>query len=92
MVFPVHFVSITSDVETDKTGMFWVTGCLNGGGQIKPKPGQSAKDLIQHLESVYMENVRNLWLFELFLNALHVSLQCGKVQNTPLSTLKFCSS
>ncbi|KNA06034.1 hypothetical protein SOVF_184760 [Spinacia oleracea] len=33
------------------------SGCLNGGGQIKPKPGQSAKDLIQHLESVYMENV-----------------------------------
>ncbi|KAL2895806.1 Protein NAR1 [Bienertia sinuspersici] len=33
------------------------SGCLNGGGQIKPKPGQSAKDLIQQLESVYMENV-----------------------------------
>lgn len=33
------------------------SGCLNGGGQIKPKPGQSAKDLIQHLENVYMENV-----------------------------------
>ncbi|XP_021744539.1 protein NAR1-like [Chenopodium quinoa] len=33
------------------------SGCLNGGGQIKPKPGQSAKDLIQQLESVYLENV-----------------------------------
>ncbi|PON90260.1 Iron hydrogenase, subset [Trema orientale] len=32
-------------------------GCLNGGGQIKPKPGQSGKDLIQLLETVYMENV-----------------------------------
>ncbi|CAI9783984.1 unnamed protein product [Fraxinus pennsylvanica] len=33
------------------------SGCLNGGGQIKPKPGQSAKDLIQLLESTYAENV-----------------------------------
>uniref|UniRef100_A0A5B7ARH9 Putative cytosolic Fe-S cluster assembly factor narfl n=1 Tax=Davidia involucrata TaxID=16924 RepID=A0A5B7ARH9_DAVIN len=33
------------------------SGCLNGGGQIKPKPGQSAKDLIQSLETIYMENV-----------------------------------
>ncbi|KAM3701281.1 hypothetical protein ACB098_05G159000 [Castanea mollissima] len=32
-------------------------GCLNGGGQIKPKPGQSAKELIQLLEAAYMENV-----------------------------------
>ncbi|KAL8137266.1 hypothetical protein V2J09_003267 [Rumex salicifolius] len=33
------------------------SGCLNGGGQIKPKPGQSAKDLIQSLENVYMDEV-----------------------------------
>ncbi|GMH05240.1 hypothetical protein Nepgr_007080 [Nepenthes gracilis] len=33
------------------------SGCLNGGGQIKPKPRQSAKDLIQYLENIYMENV-----------------------------------
>ncbi|KAL7130441.1 hypothetical protein ABFS83_13G134400 [Erythranthe nasuta] len=33
------------------------SGCLNGGGQIKPKPGQSAKDLIQVLETTYSENV-----------------------------------
>ncbi|KAL3521831.1 hypothetical protein ACH5RR_014665 [Cinchona calisaya] len=33
------------------------SGCLNGGGQIKPKTGESAKDLIQSLESKYMENV-----------------------------------
>ncbi|KAJ7967817.1 Cytosolic Fe-S cluster assembly factor narfl [Quillaja saponaria] len=33
------------------------SGCLNGGGQIKPKPGQSPKDLIQLLETAYMENV-----------------------------------
>ncbi|GFP80483.1 cytosolic fe-s cluster assembly factor narfl [Phtheirospermum japonicum] len=33
------------------------SGCLNGGGQIKPKPGQSAKDLIQLLETAYSDNV-----------------------------------
>ncbi|XP_042486574.1 protein NAR1-like [Macadamia integrifolia] len=33
------------------------SGCLNGGGQIKPKAGQSAKDLIQSLETVYMEDI-----------------------------------
>ncbi|XP_050213456.1 protein NAR1 [Mercurialis annua] len=33
------------------------SGCLNGGGQIKPKPGQSPKDLLQSLEAIYMENV-----------------------------------
>ncbi|KAG9455180.1 hypothetical protein H6P81_008084 [Aristolochia fimbriata] len=33
------------------------SGCLNGGGQVKPKSGQSAKDLIQSLENRYMQNV-----------------------------------
>lgn len=33
------------------------SGCLNGGGQLKPNPGQSGKDLIQLLESTYIENV-----------------------------------
>lgn len=33
------------------------SGCLNGGGQIKPKPGQSPKELIKSLEGIYMENV-----------------------------------
>ncbi|XP_019439994.1 PREDICTED: protein NAR1 [Lupinus angustifolius] len=33
------------------------SGCLNGGGQIKPKTGQSPKELSQLLETVYMENV-----------------------------------
>ncbi|XP_051134811.1 protein NAR1 isoform X2 [Andrographis paniculata] len=42
-----HFVEI----------MACPSGCLNGGGQIKPKPGQSAKDLIQLLETTYAENV-----------------------------------
>ncbi|CAM0145661.1 unnamed protein product [Urochloa decumbens] len=33
------------------------SGCLNGGGQIKPVQGQSAKELIQQLESVYTQDV-----------------------------------
>ncbi|KAF1882450.1 hypothetical protein Lal_00039098 [Lupinus albus] len=33
------------------------SGCLNGGGQIKPKTGQSPKELSQTVETVYMENV-----------------------------------
>ncbi|KAI5330745.1 hypothetical protein L3X38_020871 [Prunus dulcis] len=33
------------------------SGCLNGGGQVKPQPGQSAKELIQLLQTAYMENV-----------------------------------
>lgn len=42
------------------------TGCLNGGGQIKPKPGQSAKELIQLLEAAYMENVSVFGILEVF--------------------------
>ncbi|KAG5516278.1 hypothetical protein RHGRI_037098 [Rhododendron griersonianum] len=33
------------------------SGCLNGGGQIKRKPGQSPKDIIQSLETAYMDDV-----------------------------------
>lgn len=33
------------------------SGCLNGGGQIKPKEGHSPKDLLQSVERVYMEDV-----------------------------------
>ncbi|XP_073309376.1 protein NAR1-like isoform X1 [Primulina huaijiensis] len=33
------------------------SGCLNGGGQIKPIAGQSAKDLIPLLEAAYSESV-----------------------------------
>ncbi|KAF7119299.1 hypothetical protein RHSIM_Rhsim13G0142900 [Rhododendron simsii] len=33
------------------------SGCLNGGGQIKRKPGQSPKDFIQSLETAYMDDV-----------------------------------
>eukprot|EP00268_Persea_americana_P046786 TRINITY_DN4835_c0_g1_i5.p1 TRINITY_DN4835_c0_g1~~TRINITY_DN4835_c0_g1_i5.p1 ORF type:complete len:478 (+),score=85.56 TRINITY_DN4835_c0_g1_i5:261-1694(+) len=39
------------------------SGCLNGGGQIKPKAGQSAKDVIQSLEGVYLQdNLYDEWL------------------------------
>lgn len=34
------------------------SGCLNGGGQIKPKMGQSAKEVIQLLENIYMQDVK----------------------------------
>ncbi|KAL6200873.1 hypothetical protein ACLB2K_024588 [Fragaria x ananassa] len=33
------------------------SGCLNGGGQIKPKPGQSAKQMIPLLQAAYADNV-----------------------------------
>ena len=33
------------------------SGCLNGGGQIKPKKGQTAKELIQQLEGTYLNEV-----------------------------------
>lgn len=38
-----------------------IIGCLNGGGQIKPQPGQSAKELIQLLETAYVENVSHVF-------------------------------
>lgn len=40
---------------------FQSTGCLNGGGQIKRKPGQSPKDFIQSLETAYMDDVCFGW-------------------------------
>ncbi|KAK9213902.1 hypothetical protein WN944_005888 [Citrus x changshan-huyou] len=42
-----HFVEI----------MACPSGCMNGGGQVKPKPGQSPKELIKTLETIYLENV-----------------------------------
>ncbi|KAJ3673267.1 hypothetical protein LUZ60_006641 [Juncus effusus] len=33
------------------------SGCLNGGGQLKPKKDQTGKELIQQLESLYMQDV-----------------------------------
>lgn len=49
-------------------------GCLNGGGQIKPKPGQSSKDLIELLEAAYQENV-STFIHNLLFIASHA--QCG---------------
>jgi iron only hydrogenase large subunit-like protein len=28
-------------------------GCLNGGGQVKPAPGQTAQQLLEQLDAVY---------------------------------------
>jgi hypothetical protein len=39
------------------TKLYDQSGCLNGGGQIKPKPQQSPRELLQSLETIYMENV-----------------------------------
>ncbi|XP_057499352.1 protein NAR1-like isoform X1 [Actinidia eriantha] len=33
------------------------SGCLNGGGQIKRKPGQSPRDFIQSIEMAYTDDV-----------------------------------
>lgn len=33
------------------------SGCLNGGGQIKPRKGQTGKELIQQLEGTYLNEV-----------------------------------
>lgn len=38
-----------------------IIGCLNGGGQLKPQSGQSAKEFIQLLETAYVENVSHLF-------------------------------
>ncbi|BBN09827.1 cytosolic iron-sulfur assembly component 3 [Marchantia polymorpha subsp. ruderalis] len=60
------FRNIQTVVRKIKTGKFEYdfvevmacpAGCLNGGGQIKPKKEQSAKELIQNLESVYLKEV-----------------------------------
>ncbi|XP_053708553.1 cytosolic Fe-S cluster assembly factor narfl [Synchiropus splendidus] len=40
---PYHFVEV----------MACPSGCLNGGGQVKPKPGQNPKELLQKVEELY---------------------------------------
>lgn len=45
---PFHFVEV----------MACPSGCLNGGGQIKPKDGQSAKELVKKLDAIYHEQQR----------------------------------
>ncbi|XWS12951.1 hypothetical protein CRYUN_Cryun37aG0133900 [Craigia yunnanensis] len=58
-----NLLNIVRKVKTRKCDYQYVevmacpSGCLNGGGQIKPKPGQSPKELIKSLEAIYMENV-----------------------------------
>ncbi|KAK6917857.1 LOW QUALITY PROTEIN: Iron hydrogenase, small subunit [Dillenia turbinata] len=60
------FRNLQNIVRKNKTGkcdnhflevMACPSGCLNGWGQIKPRPGKTAKDLIQSLETAYLENV-----------------------------------
>nr|XP_040047237.1 cytosolic Fe-S cluster assembly factor narfl [Gasterosteus aculeatus aculeatus] len=41
---PYHFVEV----------MACPAGCLNGGGQVKPLPGQNPKELLQKVEELYM--------------------------------------
>ncbi|ERM95549.1 protein NAR1 isoform X1 [Amborella trichopoda] len=56
--------NIVRKIKTGKSDYHYVevmacpSGCLNGGGQIKPKLGQSAKDTIQLLENLYLQDVR----------------------------------
>lgn len=38
-------------------------GCLNGGGQIKPKIGQTPKELINSLEATYMNDTVSSFYF-----------------------------
>lgn len=40
---PYHFVEV----------MACPSGCLNGGGQIKPLPGQNSKELLQKVDELY---------------------------------------
>ncbi|XP_010434828.1 PREDICTED: protein NAR1 [Camelina sativa] len=54
--------NIVRRVKTRKCDYHYVeimacpAGCLNGGGQIKPKTGQSQKELINSLEATYMND------------------------------------
>ncbi|VVA93429.1 unnamed protein product [Arabis nemorensis] len=54
--------NIVRRVKTRKCDYHYVeimacpAGCLNGGGQIKPKTGQSQKELIHSLEATYMDD------------------------------------
>ncbi|XP_061741186.1 cytosolic Fe-S cluster assembly factor narfl [Nerophis ophidion] len=41
---PYHFVEV----------MACPSGCLNGGGQVKPSPGQNPKEFLQKVEELYM--------------------------------------
>ncbi|KAI4822018.1 hypothetical protein KUCAC02_007586 [Chaenocephalus aceratus] len=42
---PYHFVEV----------MACPSGCINGGGQVKPLPGQNPKELLQKVEDLYKE-------------------------------------
>ncbi|XP_019737041.1 cytosolic Fe-S cluster assembly factor narfl [Hippocampus comes] len=44
---PYHFVEV----------MACPSGCLNGGGQLKPSPGQNPKEFLQRVETLYKAEV-----------------------------------
>ncbi|XVF28043.1 hypothetical protein REPUB_Repub14bG0161400 [Reevesia pubescens] len=52
-----YYKKLEIQVKHNSRVLLIYVGCLNGGGQIKPKPGQSPKELIKSLEAIYMENV-----------------------------------
>ena len=59
------------------------TGCLNGGGQIKPKPGQSAKQMIPLLQAAYADNVSifnySLWtLLPIWSSSISFGILCDR--------------
>ncbi|XP_030194303.1 cytosolic Fe-S cluster assembly factor narfl [Gadus morhua] len=47
---PYHFVEV----------MACPSGCLNGGGQLKPLPDQTSKDLLQQVERLYKAETASL--------------------------------
>lgn len=53
----MHQLTVCSSLITSLMSV----GCLNGAGQIKPQPGQSGKELIQLLETAYVENVSHMF-------------------------------
>lgn len=45
--------------------LFSVTGCLNGGGQIRPGDGETSKELLSRLDELY-NSLRYQLLFKIF--------------------------
>ncbi|KAF3700223.1 Cytosolic Fe-S cluster assembly factor NARFL Iron-only hydrogenase-like protein 1 [Channa argus] len=63
---PYHFVEV----------MACPSGCLNGGGQVKPEAGHNQKELLQKVEELYKEERSplpedNLQVAELYQSWLH---------------------
>jgi len=58
-----HIQNLVRRIKTNKCTYDFVeimacpSGCLNGGGQIKPEKGQNAKDLLKRVEDAYNEQI-----------------------------------